>query len=359
MSSLRDLSIKSKLSTGFGVSLLLIFAIGAISLVLLWGINALATRVTQVWLPAMEILSETKRAMDEHHLLALRRTNTTNFRQIAADATEMQANRVIVDDGVRLYTALPNQPVEDALIIRFESAWTKYLRSLDNVIARLDSGDPSSAQIEFDTTTTNAYAEAAGIIDELFELSKAEGIAATDRVRAVYGISIAIIIAVFLISTLIVGVAIRWISRNVSGPILDISNAMQRLTAGDNTVATLEGLDRKDEIGVLAGAVTSYRDSLERIRQLADEANIERSRLDAALTNMSQGLCLYDADEKLVISNSRFAEIFGMAEEQVKPGMTKDELMALAFPPTGSSMSTRRPRWLCSSNSFAAANHSC
>jgi diguanylate cyclase (GGDEF)-like protein len=335
MPSLRDLSIKSKLSAGFGVSLLLVIAIGAISLVLLWGINALAARVTQVWLPAMEILGETKRAMDEHHLLALRRINTTNFRQIAADATEMQANRVIVDDGVRRYTALPNKPVEDALIIRFESVWTKYLRSLDEVIARLDSGDPSSAQIEFDTTTTNAYAEAAGITDELFELSKAESIAATDRVRAVYGISFAVIIAVFLISTLIVGVAIRWVSRNVSGPILDISKAMQRLTAGDNTVAALEGLHRKDEIGVLAGAVTSYRDSLERIRQLADEANIERSRLDAALTNMSQGLCMYDADEKLIISNSRFAEMLGMAEDRVKPGMTRDEVIALALASSG------------------------
>jgi hypothetical protein len=125
----------------------LIFAIGVISLVLLWGINALATRVTQVWLPAMEILGETKRAMDEHHLLALRRTNTTNFRQIAADAAKMQSCLACVDDGIRSYTALPNQPVVVVLIIRFESAWTTSLHSLYDVIARLDSGDPSSAQI--------------------------------------------------------------------------------------------------------------------------------------------------------------------------------------------------------------------
>jgi diguanylate cyclase (GGDEF)-like protein len=44
---------------------------------------------------------------------------------------------------------------------------------------------------------------------------------------------------------------------------------------------------------------------------------------------------MYDADEKLVISNSRFAEIFGMPEDRVKPGMTKNELMELAFPPGG------------------------
>src|SRR5690606_31896022 len=55
----------------------------------------------------------------------------------------------------------------------------------------------------------------------------------------------------------------------------------------------------------------------------------QNTRLDAALTNMSQGLCMFDAERKLVIFNSRFAEIYGMPPEKIAPGMTMRQLMAL------------------------------
>ena len=57
----------------------------------------------------------------------------------------------------------------------------------------------------------------------------------------------------------------------------------------------------------------------------------QNRRFDAALTNMSQGLCMFDADEKLAIFNPRFAEIYRLAPERIMPGMTTRELMALAF----------------------------
>src|SRR5581483_9817977 len=42
--------------------------------------------------------------------------------------------------------------------------------------------------------------------------------------------------------------------------------------------------------------------------------------LDAALANMFQGLAMFDDDERLVIANQRFAEMYGLAPEQVRPG---------------------------------------
>jgi diguanylate cyclase (GGDEF)-like protein len=45
-------------------------------------------------------------------------------------------------------------------------------------------------------------------------------------------------------------------------------------------------------------------------------------RLDAALDNMSQGLCLYDADNRLQVVNRRFCEIFQIPREKLRPGIT-------------------------------------
>ena len=44
------------------------------------------------------------------------------------------------------------------------------------------------------------------------------------------------------------------------------------------------------------------------------------ARFGAALANMTQGLCLFDADKNLVISNSRFREMYQLPQELVMPG---------------------------------------
>ncbi|SEB85558.1 PAS domain S-box-containing protein/diguanylate cyclase (GGDEF) domain-containing protein [Rhizobiales bacterium GAS188] len=54
-------------------------------------------------------------------------------------------------------------------------------------------------------------------------------------------------------------------------------------------------------------------------------------RLDAALDNMSQGLCLYDAASRLKVVNRRFCEIFHLEPERVQPGMTLREVLELSI----------------------------
>jgi len=51
------------------------------------------------------------------------------------------------------------------------------------------------------------------------------------------------------------------------------------------------------------------------------------SRFDAAISNMSQGMCLYDAQQRVVFANDRFAEIYGLTREQVKPGTTPRQIL--------------------------------
>ena len=52
-------------------------------------------------------------------------------------------------------------------------------------------------------------------------------------------------------------------------------------------------------------------------------------RLDAALDNMSQGLCLYDKDSCLLVVNRRFCELFGLQREKLQPGMTFRDVVDL------------------------------
>jgi diguanylate cyclase (GGDEF)-like protein len=63
--------------------------------------------------------------------------------------------------------------------------------------------------------------------------------------------------------------------------------------------------------------------------QVAQTAELERTnaRFDAAINNMSQGVCLFDADQKVVVSNRRFAEIYRLSLDQVRPGTSLRDIL--------------------------------
>jgi len=50
-------------------------------------------------------------------------------------------------------------------------------------------------------------------------------------------------------------------------------------------------------------------------------------RFDIALGNMPNGLCMWDSEQRLVISNSRYREMYGLTPEQVKPGVSLREIL--------------------------------
>lgn len=54
-------------------------------------------------------------------------------------------------------------------------------------------------------------------------------------------------------------------------------------------------------------------------------------RFESALNNMSQGLIMFDANERLVVHNNRFLSMFGVSAEQIHPGMSLPQLVKAAF----------------------------
>jgi diguanylate cyclase (GGDEF)-like protein len=62
----------------------------------------------------------------------------------------------------------------------------------------------------------------------------------------------------------------------------------------------------------------------ERESRLSENANalqLANTTIDAALNNMVQGLCMFDKDERLVVCNERYLQMYGLTLSTVKPGM--------------------------------------
>jgi len=55
----------------------------------------------------------------------------------------------------------------------------------------------------------------------------------------------------------------------------------------------------------------------------------QHRRLDIAVNNMSQGLLLFDASERLVLRNQQYVDMFGISPEVVKPGCKLRDIIQL------------------------------
>ena len=70
-----------------------------------------------------------------------------------------------------------------------------------------------------------------------------------------------------------------------------------------------------DEIGDIARSIDVFKSN-------AIALELTHLQLDAALNNMAQGLCMFDAAQRLIVCNKRYADLYGLNEEQTRPGTT-------------------------------------
>jgi diguanylate cyclase (GGDEF)-like protein len=59
-----------------------------------------------------------------------------------------------------------------------------------------------------------------------------------------------------------------------------------------------------------------------------ERLRLEKLRLDKAVNNMTQGLLMFDASQRLVICNQRYIDMYGLTADLVKPGCSFRELIA-------------------------------
>jgi len=59
-----------------------------------------------------------------------------------------------------------------------------------------------------------------------------------------------------------------------------------------------------------------------RLHALADEASKKSNQLEAAIANISQGFCMFDVEQRLLIHNDRYIEMYGLPRELIVPGCT-------------------------------------
>jgi signal transduction histidine kinase len=88
--------------------------------------------------------------------------------------------------------------------------------------------------------------------------------------------------------------------------------------------------EKKTEDGGIVGTRSDITElklrEIEMLR-ISQQLHAKNKQFDTALGNMVQGLCMFDRDQRLIVVNRRYLEIYGFSPDVVKPGITLRGLM--------------------------------
>jgi diguanylate cyclase (GGDEF)-like protein len=100
-----------------------------------------------------------------------------------------------------------------------------------------------------------------------------------------------------------------------------ITRAMVKLARHD-TETPIPSREDRDEVGEMARAAQVFKDDAIRLMKRERELRQLNSRIDVALNNMTYGLCMFDAAQRLIVCNSTYVEMYGLSREDAAPGTT-------------------------------------
>jgi len=192
--------------------------------------------------------------------------------------------------------------------------WEKYVTAVEDTL-NVGFTDPPMATMMLGGTDDDFQKIAvdlrilSALIDAQTRAVGRQVVARAEANRQILAIGAIIGILLSIVVTLIVG-------RSIVTPMQAITKAMRDPSLECRDIEHTYQ-DRTDEVGQMVKAIAGFRENLH-------TRNLQR---DAALNSLSQGLCMFDANARVIVCNSRFAEMYGLSPERQKPGTTLSDIV--------------------------------
>jgi len=273
---LRDVSIRTRLTVGLAIFLVVLTSLATFTVLRLVVINRQTEETDRKWLEGVEMLDDVENRMGDLRVGELSREMAT-LPAAQADAERMTAEqRSAIERLYGQYLQVVDGPPDETL--RFRAALNAWLRGHDawaaNGYGR--TGSPLSHD-----ALDGLYRNADAALDRLIDRNRS---IMETRERTTNHLVRSTIVAVVFVCAVapLVGIALLLqMRRRLTEPLVAITDALTRLAAGDRSVS-FPALRRGDEIGAMANAFEVFRANaheLERAHQATRAAQQRAQQL--------------------------------------------------------------------------------
>ncbi|MBV7418130.1 MCP four helix bundle domain-containing protein [Comamonas sp. CMM03] len=259
---LGNFKIGARLSAGFAIILLLLCSMGAASHFQASRIYDGTEEIAENWLPSVQALGDARALAN-----SARRASLRSVLEVTPEGK--RAQRAIHDEAIAkmdstmlAYDKLVSSPEEQELNLKIKAAWAAYLTVDKRLLELAEAGEERFADARALSVgdSAKAFAAATDLIAADVELNRAGAAAARKDAQNTYQQAI-VVASVLVLSALALGVWIAIaLTRSITSPLGQAVAAANRVAGGD--LSTQIDVDRKDEMGLLLGALQRMQHSL-------------------------------------------------------------------------------------------------
>jgi methyl-accepting chemotaxis protein len=254
-----------------------------------WLVNSNAAEIRADWLPSTRALGDLN--------YAVTRVRSAQSTSLMADPSAKQEKQVArahaleknVQAALDEYAPTITSGEERTLANRIQSAWAAYQPMYATAQEKLKTEGRQAAAEYFTGPMRDTFDVLNKAITDDIAMNNAGGIAAADQSEKTFNQAQILIYAAIGLTLLLCAGATWLLTRCVSKPLVEITGAMSELAAGHLT-AEVPHAERRDEIGQLAGAMTTFKNQLAAAeRAKAAQTELIVSSVGAGLDRLSKG----------------------------------------------------------------------
>jgi len=310
---INNLKLMPKLLVTFGVVLLVMLLQGIVAYRGLHSLNEVTTELAGKRMESIRLAGEMRGMLGEYR--------NSSYQQLIRASEEVKAEartraaeiRARMDESIKGYPALVDNPQQKALFDTFAKDWQAALVSYDSVAEMLELQLPDDAIDTFVGETRNLHFASAKALETLIAEDNRLARASREQAESTYSSS-SLLMLVALLGGAGLGLVLVWLfARALVGSVRGAVGVANDVASGklDGHIDT----SRQDEVGELMNAM--QRDLRERIDAEAAVAR-ENLRIRTALDYSSTGVFVTDAGHDVVYLNRAMSSTLATHADEVR-----------------------------------------
>jgi len=306
--ALNDISIKTKIAGSLLCILIVTILLGVLSLERLSSVNDAAAHIRNDFLPSTKVLGQIA--------LQAEMVRTTQGAMIMrtedADVAKEQANLVGYLANLAklrvIYEPLIGPGEERRLADQIDTQFTAYSAMGDRLTDLIKQHDHEKASALYLGDMRDLFRQVRQAIADDAALNAAEGTKAADFGAQLYAETRTVVIVALLVAIAISVAAGFMLITGVATPMLGLARTTGRLAEHDLDV-TVEGTERKDELGLLARSLEVFRENALLADRLQAESQSEQIRKAERSATIERGIAQFEASVQMSLSGLDAASV--------------------------------------------------
>ncbi len=252
------LSLRGRLSLVFLAMFATVVVLGLASVWSLSHSNEVSTDVRNRWLPNVRLIGDLNNFTSDYRTAEADTLLAATPEELASSLKEIPLLDQAVLRAQRDYEQIRHGDEEAGLYREFSTTWSLYKTIAQRVTALSAAGRGAEAAAIYRDRSRITYDAASDLLGRLTDYNVALAARASERSAAAYDHAKWLMGVALLAAGVMLAVLIAQVRRQISFPLLDLSQAMHKLAANDTGVE-IGHTDRADEIGEMARAVVVFR----------------------------------------------------------------------------------------------------